>query len=155
MNFRRVVALIVVAGLPVALLAGILHNGRAPGLTKSSAPKTLYLHWCEPALKPARARMILTTPVSPCKKISITLNAGLRSLEGTIELKDGKYQADLAGHYCTTTGFFNGTIELNKPFTPEWYGFSSVLILMNFVLSTDPVGDKFLKESSWELPSNP
>ena len=149
MNVRRTVALIIVAGLPIAMLAGMVH------LVQQAAPKTLYLHWCEPAVHPKKATRILSTPILLGKEIRITRDGGRLSLKGTIGLKDGKYQADLNGSFCTTTGFVNGTIELDKPFMPDIYAISSVCILMSFVLSTDPVGDEFLKESSWALPTGP
>jgi hypothetical protein len=156
MNLRRTVALVIVAGLPIVLLAGMLHlggPGGMPVLDRASAQKTLYLHWCLPAFAPKKATMLISTPVFPGKEINITLDGGSRSLQGIIVLKDGKYQADLKGHFCTTTGFFNGTVELDKAFMPDFSAISSVLLVMSFVLSTDPVGDRFLRESSWASPT--
>lgn len=153
MGFRRAVALLIVVGLPLVLLAWMSHevgNAPIPGVVKGSAPKALYLHWLRPnhSSKIIKANRITFIRVFPGKKISLRLDDSIH-LEGTIDMKQGEYQANLRGCYYTTTGFFDGTIQLDRPFWADCYGFSSIVFMHYLVLSTDPVGEKALRQQAW------
>src|SRR4051794_11589500 len=89
------------AGAGTGILLGLTRQPASaqpePGGSRP-ASKPLYLHWCKPTYfkdKTEPPSRILSTRVIPGEDISITLGGGSPSLQGRIELRDGKYQAKL------------------------------------------------------------
>jgi hypothetical protein len=133
----------------VWLLGCLLASALAVEQPSQLATKPLYLHWCHPAyylpqetVQPAR---ILSTRIVPGRDIDITLDDGSQSLKGRIDVRDGKYHAELDAHFASSTGSFEGDIQLRQRFKPSGYVFGSVVWGTYFVLSTEPNCEEFLK----------
>jgi len=118
-------------------------------LTRPSE-KPLYLHWMTPAYVFREGRTppstILSVRVCLGEDISIALDKGHPSLKGRIDFRDGNYEAKLIGAYQSSTGFYQGEIQLDKVFQPREYFLASAVYATKFVLSNDPDGEAILKK---------
>ena len=135
----------------------LLPNGPVQGQPQVATPmKPLYLHWFRPAAtglpKETTAERILSTPVVLGQDMDITVGDGSCSLKGRIDVHGGGYHADLAGHYLTSTGYFDGACELGKRIDPSGYGFGSMIWLTYFVLSTEPTCEPLVEQDGPAAP---
>jgi hypothetical protein len=117
--------------LAVLTFFGFLQQ---PNASELEQPPHLYLHFFILGEPPHR---ILTTTIRLGDDMDIRVGSDTETLSGRIENRDGKFFAHLRGHYGTSTGDFDGEVELEKPFSPTTYGFSGAIFLTHFVLSTN------------------
>jgi hypothetical protein len=111
-------------------------------------PQSLYVHFFAPAFINAKntlpPRLIISAKIHLADDFDIRLGTYQDSLSGLIEARDGKFHAHLRVTFGTSTGDYDGNLELEKEVMPTNYMFSGAICLTYFVLSTNADCQPFL-----------
>jgi hypothetical protein len=112
-----------------------------PTIRPTSEQHGLYLHFFAPAYgdgKDSRPpRCIITAKIHPGEDFDIRAGTAGEQLTGSVDARDGKFHARLRGSFGTSTGDYDGDVELEKEVSPKYYGFSGAICMTFFVLSTN------------------
>ncbi|MFZ0829176.1 MAG: hypothetical protein WAO02_17320 [Verrucomicrobiia bacterium] len=145
MNTRTILFLLALAGtLP---LCNATKLAALPASIDSPSPQ-LYLHFFAPAYVTGKdtlpPRLIITTKIHLGDDFDIRAGMNGEALSGRIEARDGRFFGQLRGTFGTSTGDYNGEVELEKEIGPTTYGFSGAICMTYFALSTNDDFTPFL-----------
>jgi hypothetical protein len=91
----------------------------------NAQPAALYLHCLAPNKNGDGSTVrLITLRVREFEDIEFAADrpSAIWSLKGRIDPRGGKFDARISGGHGTTTGIFEGEVELEKRFSPDVYG---------------------------------
>lgn len=128
----------------------------APPAATDSQPPQLYLHYFAPACikETLPPRLIITAKIHLADDFDIRLGTYQDSLSGLIDARDGKFHAHLRGTFGTSTGDYDGDLELEKEVMPTNWNISGAICITYFVLSTNSDCQPFLASHETTVKSH-